>query len=222
MEPNLITFRKFNDITLAYQLVDLLKKHNIEYIMEDVPGTFDPAFRTKDLETKEYLVKIKDTDFSRANSILDEDAIESINNIERDYYLFDFTNDELIDVLVKRDEWNSFDVLLSRKILKERGLNITDDELTKINNDRIETLREPEPSQSTWIIIGYVLAVLGGVLGIFIGWHLSSYKKTLPNGEQVFEYSENDRKHGKIIFYISIIVFSICFILKIAGIIEFS
>ena len=45
------------------------------------------------------------------------------------------------------------------------------------------------------------------VIGLFIGWYLWSFKKTLPDGERIFAYSYKDRRHGKRIFYLSIIVF---------------
>ncbi len=53
------------------------------------------------------------------------------------------------------------------------------------------------------------------IIGLFIGWHLMSYKKTLPDGERVYGYNETDRKHAKRIFYIGIVVLVICIIYKI-------
>ena len=32
--------------------------------------------------------------------------------ILKDYYLFDYTNSELLDIVNKRDEWNAFDYYL--------------------------------------------------------------------------------------------------------------
>ena len=65
-----------------------------------------------------------------------------------------------------------------------------------IKKQRIIELSKPEEGQNSYIIIGYICAILGGLLGLFIGWHLLTYKKTLPNGSQVYAYSENDRKQG--------------------------
>ena len=44
--------------------------------------------------------------------------------------------------------------------------------------------------------MGYFFTIIGGLLGIFIGYSLFTVKKTLPNGKKVYSYSENDRKHG--------------------------
>jgi hypothetical protein len=64
-----------------------------------------------------------------------------------------------------------------------------------------------------WIIVGYITAFLGGVLGIFIGWHLLSFKKTLPDGQRVYEYDTNARKHGQKILIIGIVclTFGLCY-----------
>jgi hypothetical protein len=56
---------------------------------------------------------------------------------------------------------------------------------------------------TTW---GYISAFLGGVIGIAIGLNLWTMKKTLPNGERVYVYNENDRNHGKIMTVVGIIV----------------
>ena len=219
MEPELITFRKFDDIALAYNLVELLKKHDITNLLEEVPTTFDPAFRTIDPALKEQLLKIKSSDFIRVNQLLKEEAINDIQNIEDDYPLFSFSDDELVDILAKADEWNAFDVSLAEKILADRGKSISGETILALNVKRIEELRKPETSQAVWIVIGYLCALCGGILGIFIGWHLSWQKKTLPNGEKVFEYNDGDRKHGKHIFYISVVVSSFFFIAKMVGLI---
>jgi len=71
-----------------------------------------------------------------------------------------------------------------------------------------------------WIIVGYFLAVIGGLLGIIIGYLLMSSKKTLPNGVRVYSYNDNDRKHGKVIFIIGIIVIVISASIKIFDLVK--
>lgn len=215
MKPNLITFKTFNDVVLANELTDLLQQHNIEYDVEEQELSFNPTFVNSEL-SKEYAVKINSEDFNRVNQLLNDNEIDNINRVDKDYYLFDFTDNELIDVLAKADEWSPFDYQLARKILTERCVTLNEQILSNLNNKRIEELRIPEPAQNVWILVGYVFAIAGGLLGLFIGWHLSSYKKTLPDGKQVYGYNENDRKHGKRIFLLSIIVFAISVIYKVA------
>jgi hypothetical protein len=215
MEPEFITFQKFSDSELANNLAGLLAKHSIPYELEEDTQVFDPAFILNNPALKDYAVKIRGGDFDRANQVLMQEESIDINEVEKDYYLFGFTDEELMEVLVKADEWSAFDNVLARKILTERGKAINEETITRLNEKRIAELRTAEPPQTSWIIIGYIAALAGGIFGIFIGWHLYTYKKTLPDGERVFDYSENDRSHGQRIFDLSIIIFVIALIYKL-------
>jgi len=204
MNEDFITFEKFNELNSAKELGELIAKQNIEFLLEDNSLSFDPTFANNGFG-KEYCIKIKKGDFEKANKILADKSEKEINDIDKDYYLFSFSDDELIDVVSKSDEWNKFDVSLAKKLLKERGKEITAEEIENIKQQRIIELSEPEESQKGYVILGYLSALLGGLLGIFIGWHLLTYKKILPNGNRIYAYSENDRKQGNRILIIGII-----------------
>jgi hypothetical protein len=195
MKEEFIIFQKFNTESLAIDFGRLLNENKIENLLENISINFDPILSNNEFG-KEYCVKIKKIDFEKANVILSEKAKAEINEIQDDYYLFSFSDEELIDVIEKSDEWNKFDVELAHKLLKERGNEITDEQINEIKKQRIVELSKPEEGQNIYIIIGYICAILGGLLGVFIGWHLLTYKKTLPNGNRIYAYSENDRKQG--------------------------
>jgi ATP-dependent Zn protease len=215
MDPDFITYQKFNDVALAENLVDILQRHNIEYTIEEESLTFNPSFVLNNELAQEYAVKINSRDFEQVNRLLLEEETANIDDVEADYYLFKFTNDELIDLLTKADEWSAFDYLLAQKILTDRGITVDDKYLEELKEKRIEELKEPEAPQTTWVVVGYMAAFLGGILGIFIGWYLLSSQKTLPNGEKVYNYNDRDRKNGRNIFYLSIIIFAIATIVKV-------
>jgi hypothetical protein len=205
MNTELITYKKFNDAALAGELADVLERNNIPYKVEEESTLFNPTFYA-DETAKDYAVKISANDFIKLNELLKTGEIENVEAADADHYLYNFTNEELTDLVSKPDEWSQFDNLLAVKILNERGVNITDQTINQLNSKRLEDLKQPEKPQKTWIVIGYIFALLGGVLGAFIGWHLLSSKKTLPNGDQVYSYIESDRAQGKTIFYLAIMV----------------
>jgi hypothetical protein len=207
MEPEFITYQKFNEQALANELAEQLQKHHIKHVVEE-------ELRTRAMPTG-WAVKIRATEFEKVNQLLRADENEDVSEVGKDYYLYSFTDDELMEVITKADEWSPFDFLLARKILAEKGKNLTDEDIAALSKKRIEALAVTDPPQTGWIVIGYICALAGGLLGVFIGWYLSTFKKTLPNGEQVYEYSERDRKHGKRIFYIGIIVLTLAIIYKI-------
>lgn len=205
MEPDYAIFQTFNDPALADGLIVILDQHQIVYQIEEGATSANPLMALNNEMDRNYVVKIHPEDFGRANQALTEEYQSELEFVEPDHYLFKFTNEELLDLLAKPDEWNAFDYQLAQKILVGRGVNISAEKIAELNQDRMEELQQPEQPQTIWIILGYIMAVLGGLLGLLIGWHLSSYQKTLPNGQKVFGYSENDRAHGKRIFYIGIV-----------------
>ncbi len=215
MKPEFITYQKFNDVALANALAEQLEAHGVAYRVEEESLTFNPSFALNDQLSKEYAIKIKSEDFEKVTKLLAEDETGNTENVDKNYYLFTFTDDELMEVITKADEWSAFDFVLARKILAEKGVMVKEEDVAKAKSERIEELKAPDVPQTGWIIIGYLFAFLGGILGLFIGWHLSTYKKTLPDGERVYEYSEHDKRQGRIIFYISIVMTMIWLILRL-------
>jgi hypothetical protein len=201
-----LTFKKFNDEIAVIELGILFKDNNLEFIIEDTSASFDPSFANSEL-SKEWRMKLRKQDFETAEVLLQQLFSSQLDAIDKDYYLFNFTDPELMEVLSMRDEWGQFDFLLAQKLLKERGKEVNAEMLEVMRGQRIEKLAKPEESQKTYIYAGYIMALLGGLLGLFIGWHLLAHKKTLPNGDLAYSYSPADRKDGYRIVIIAVICF---------------
>lgn len=201
MIEEFITFQRFNDQNSASELGDFFKEKKLEYLLEDNSLSFDPTFANNGFG-KEFCVKLKKSDFEKGNAFLIEKAETENIEVDKDYYLLSFTDKELFELITASDEWSPFDVSLAERLLKERGIEITSEEIEKIKNNRIKELSKPEEGQTAYIIIGYITAVLGGFLGMLIGWHLLTFKKTLPDGNRIYAYSNNDRKQGNHILII--------------------
>jgi hypothetical protein len=214
MKPEFLTYQKFDDPALADALAETLREKDIEYVVQEESSGFDPSL-SMSRAAVDYAVKVRSEDFERIHELLLKQEEKNTEQVDKDYYLFTFTNDELMEVITRADEWSKFDVVLARKILAQRGKNISDEAIAEIEEQRTEELKKPEGSQSTWIIVGYLAALLGGVPGIFIGWFLANGKKTLPDGERVYFYSEKDRWHGRNIFYMSRVLFVMAVVTRV-------
>ncbi|MEM9833348.1 MAG: hypothetical protein AAF944_22135 [Bacteroidota bacterium] len=204
MSEKFLTFRRFNQEESPNGLIKVLEANDISYIVEDSSPSFDVTFSGSTFD-KEVHIKIKPVDFEIAEKLLLADVQATIDQLPPDYYLLNFTNEELIEVLMKPDKWSATDYKLSQEILKERGKVIDDELINTLKKKRNEELSEPEKSQRAWIYAGYLFSLLGGILGIFIGWHLMTFKKTLPNGHRVYGYVNSDRKHGKVILILGFV-----------------
>lgn len=98
MKEEFVTFEKFNNESIAIDFGSLLNKNKIDFLIENISINFDPILSNNEFG-KEYCVKIKKDDFEKANDILREKAKKEINEIQDDYYLLSFSNEELIDVI---------------------------------------------------------------------------------------------------------------------------
>ncbi|MDR7209588.1 hypothetical protein [Flavobacterium piscis] len=214
MTENWTVFRNFPTLLQAQELEVLLNKNNIKTFLGDNIAPVDVTFSGSTL-LNQYEIKIDSSDFEKAEAVLEKDAEDILDKIAPDYYLLSFSNEELYEVLLKSDEWNIFDYKLAQKILTNRGKTIDPEMLTSLKKERLKILTKPEENQKPWIIAGYLFSFLGGGIGIVIGYSLWTSKKTLPNGERIYSYNNADRKHGKTIFIIGLIVFPLALIIKI-------
>ena len=213
MQAEYSVFKKYPTLDQATELKELLEREGVESVLGDNIPPVDVTFSGSTLQ-HEFEVRIKQSDFDKAENLLEQHAERLIDQIDKDYYLFDFTDEELYEILLKSDEWNEFDFTLAQKILSQRGKPIDKALMNSLKNERLKQLAQPEENQRAWIFLGYAFALLGGLLGVVIGYFLWTAKKTLPNGKKVYSYNEKDRKQGKYIFIIAIIVLPITLVLK--------
>lgn len=213
-DSSFFTYKSFTKEDDLLEFVEFLKGQNIEFEVENNSLLFDPSFVNSDL-SKDYRIKLRKPDFEKVNALLNEMSEQQMDDVDEDYYLFSFANEELIEILSQQDKWGHFDYVLARKILTERGIHLSEEQIEDINKSRIKELSQPEESQKNWIVVGYLFSFLGGLIGIFIGRHLMTHQKTLPDGSSIFAYSAADRKHGKYIFTLGCLMLVIWILFKL-------
>lgn len=219
-----VIFRKSINKSIIEEIASILEKEHIDYQLIDNEKYFDATFVT-DPTKIEYQILINKSDFENAESLFTKFYSENLV-IPEDYYLREFTDEELEDVIYKKDEWNEFDYEVAKSLMTERGIAISETEIERINSERLETLKtnyEKPLEVKNLITLGYIFSVIGFFASfvmsffIFISYGVSlvilRLKKQLPNGERIYYFNEEDRKHGRRIFILSIIftVFWFCF-----------
>ncbi|MFD1818209.1 hypothetical protein SAMN04515674_10994 [Pseudarcicella hirudinis] len=211
----LLSLRKFTEESQFIEMQELLKKNDILFETEVSNSSIDAVSLRQTLP--EFIIKISQSDFLKANELLAEKAEHEIQEVDKNHYLFEFSDEELFDLISKPDEWSEFDYQLAKKILADRGQTINEDFLKHLNAVRIDSLSQPEKRQSGAVRAGYLFALLGGLIGLAIGWNLYTSKKTLPDGKSVFTYQQADRNHGLRIMIIGTMVFILLTFLKISS-----
>lgn len=200
--PHFLTYAKFQTSTAAEEVAAILLQNNIECFVEHDKTILDEVYIGKSLDPM-YILKIKETNFIEANNILKQSVNIHLEDINKDYYLFMFSKNELIDVVNNPQEWNYFDQAIAEKLLKQNHSS---------DNDSKEIIEQKTPFvairlEQQWIIMQYILSFLIPFAGIIIGLATLLASKTLYNGNKVKMFSENDRMHGKNYLIIGILLF---------------
>lgn len=206
-----ITYQSFYTMEEAENCASILEENNIIVRIETDKPLLDKQIIGEDLDLNVHL-KIREEDYSKADAVMDsmaEEVAEEIVEEKDEHYLLKFSNEELINVIRKPDEWSKQDYFLSHKILSDRGVIIPDEKISAYKAERLHELSQPESGVNGWLALGYLLAVLGGLLGIPFGYLLMSSKKIVPDGSLVYLFDEKTRAHGKIICILSLIIASI-------------
>jgi hypothetical protein len=212
MTQEFLPFKKFFNDDEVQDTVEFFKKNNIDFEITNSDKYFDPSFARNSLN-KEFWINIKSNDFEKANDLLNDYYSKQLDNIDKEYYLFSFSDQELLDIVLKPDEWGNLDYQLAQKLLKERGKEIKPEVIELMKTQRNEDLSKPEIADKHTLFFGYFSAILGGIFGMWIGWHMAYGTKILPDGRIVNAYEDYYRMHGKRIFVFGIICFIIWFFL---------
>lgn len=189
----LLTFQKYNDPDLARAIGERLAAAGIEYEIERQNPHVDPVIigNTPDFSID---LMIAPEDFIPARAALESYYEEHLDRVTPDYYLFDFTDPELSEILAKPDEWGVFDYVLARKLLIERGYTISQGFTDNLKSKRLAELAKFEDSGLGGVVSGYIAA---------------TKKKTLPDGSQVPAYSPAARRRGWIVFIVGAVALAI-------------
>lgn len=202
-----LPYRRFPNATVAQPLLALLHAHGLAAQTRLDQPAVDPSFAFN--QTSRYLlVLLRPADFARAQALEQQAAQAQLAEVPPDHYLLSFSTAELYDILLRPDEWSPLDAALAGHLLAQRGEPVTPALLDELRRQRVDELTRPEPPQTGGVVAGYALALLGGFLGLLIGWHLYAHRRRLPTGEQVPAFRPADRAHGLRIVVLSAVVFT--------------
>lgn len=204
MEP----FRTFKEPNEAEHFAGWLADQGIDVVTQRIQPPFEsPIHGTA--YTTDYEVRIPAEDFTHADALLKAYYVKRLDALDEDYYLFSFTDNELIDIIRHPDQWGDIDYILAHRLLKERGIEMDDEQIKILKDQRIKELAKPEKTDPGLIYAGYAALIAGGLLGIMIGWYIVKATKTLPDGRKVQQYGVADRAHGYRMVYAGVACFCI-------------
>ena len=196
----LLTYATYHSPEETKNLTAILEGAGIPYEVEYNRDILDKVYIGDNLDPM-IAVKISPSEFERVNDLCKAEAKNNIHEINPDYYLFQFENDELINVVKNKNEWNAFDQGLAEKILFDR--NVTIEHTTVVHTGAADYT--PLQVKGIYLALQYLVSFVWPYAGILIGVATNAAYRTLSNGSRVKMYDEYTRTHGRIMLVIGIV-----------------
>lgn len=189
------TFMSVTDAVIAEEMIQILEVHKIAYKLQDTSKDFDASFANNGAKDS-FLIMLNPNDFDKASVVLEENTKLEIDEIDSQHPLFDFSTDELKDVVKNYDEWHPADVKLAKHLLEKENIVVENSEIKEQQNQKKIVAHAQEKSSLLTLAMGYIFCLMGGVAGIGIAIFLMTGKRTMPDGTKKYIYSKSDRAHG--------------------------
>jgi hypothetical protein len=128
---------------------------------------------------------------------------------------FDFTDQikqktdkELTDIFINARDYNPDFVRLAEQELQARSINLDSSvkQKEKVSETLKEELKHGKDGNPLYIFFCFVLALLGGLLGIYAGYVYSQSKIRTADGESYYAYNKETRQLGKIMMLVGVAV----------------
>lgn len=211
MNDKFVTAHSFSDTEEAEMAAAVLKENSVAFYIEEARLSFDATFSYK---TNPYSVhlKVKEEDIGKVLELLDaaarEEGVET-TDITLASLFESYSDEELLEVVSHRDEWKDTEVQLAEQILDKRGITLSENEKRKMWKDRVAEVRKPQKGSIGWLIFGFVLALMGGLFGIMLGFAYCTLKGKDPEGNSYFIYDDRTRTLGLLMTLLGILVIAV-------------
>jgi hypothetical protein len=210
-----VELQRSRDPTILKQITELLDTAGIPYQRSALPPIFDIG-KIGAGEDAEVVVSVPRNQYAAARAAM-ESAVYLKEDLPDSHYLVTSTDEELIEVAAHSSEWSSFDVAHARRLMAERGIDTK-----KIEDKRAERLRQlrlGQPASKQLIFMGWVFSILGGLIGLGIGWSLAHMKEKTPDGE-FYTYDEGSRAIGRNMLRVAVAVIAIAVVLRLSSLLS--
>lgn len=116
-----IELKRYFSVNAVTDLIDILKEHDIAYIIDSTKPDLDLTFTNGDLYS--YIVKIPKNQLKKAEQILYDIMIKTPGT----HYMDTFSTEELGEVIDHPEEWDRADYKYAMKLIKNKILKIPDE-----------------------------------------------------------------------------------------------
>ena len=230
-EKNFEFYKSFLHQDDATPYVELLEENGVPYKLEGAETIITEAIVGSPMFPK-IILKILPRDFKRVNLIIEKEILRNAPDLEA-HYLNDSTDHELLDILKKQDQYTIEEIIITKELLKSRGIPIDVITLEKMKQKHLEEIHKGRSGSKGWMVFYMMMIILGSILGsplaiiagVGMGWFYWKDKSIDIDGNKYFTFDPPTQNFGKLMFYFAIVIAVIGFLLMMlfrASIFEYS
>jgi hypothetical protein len=213
MQNEFVIFHKFADYENLRDFSDLLSSMGIENRMQDNNHSYVSIVGYNEIDIP-YGINIRQKDFPQADLLLETFYQDQVPGIDRDYYLFSETDEELLQIIRQPYDFGKLDLVLARHILNERGISVSEKDIKDSKEAQVASEMKIIPVSRLKLFFGYFLALVFPIAGVIIGISIYYNRTLLPNGERFYLHKPSDRRQAKIIILICILYLPVFVLLE--------
>jgi hypothetical protein len=126
------------------------------------------------------------------------------------------TDKELLDIYIKSDDYQEVFINQVRQELTKRGVSFEKYRIEKETKSHLSKgfLEQGKKGNNLYIVLGFISAALGGLIGIIVGYTYSQSKQDGPSGERYYVYDKQTRENGRIMMILGVFVLVISMIFR--------
>ncbi|MCB0759950.1 MAG: hypothetical protein KDC12_00410 [Flavobacteriales bacterium] len=198
METEHTLYRQFQDEAMADMLCTMLTEGGVE---------FQRSIGHPEGDVEELIdihqIHIPSDQVDRADQLVEERANKELESVDKDYFIFSFSEEELREVIIKSHEWSPLDVALAVKILKDKGVELDVEDVKAVRNKHQEASARQTSLSSGNTVLLYISA-LGAIVGIIAGAYVLLASIQTYLGHTIKKYDNHSRRHGRITLALSV------------------
>lgn len=152
--------------------------------------------------SKEIEIFVFENEIDKAHEIIQP----LFDDVGGDLDISNYSVDELKDILLNKDDWHESFVIEAEKILKEKGIHVSEEKVRENLDKKIEEVRAGVTVKPLNIVLLWFLCVFGFLLGLAAGYFLWQAKTRASDGKRYYLYNASARDQGKWMLIIGVIL----------------
>lgn len=196
-------YKSFHNVEEAKVFSKILDEKKILYLAESTDTILDQSIVGTGMLPK-VVIKLLPTDFKKVNGLIAYQIAELEYADVDDHYLNQLDTTELLDIFSKPDEWSVEDIHVAKIIVRQRGVNISKEEISEKRAARLKEIREGKTENKLimflyfiGIAVGLIFSPLFVIGGLGMGYYYGYSKSVDLDGEKYFTFEPKTRKLGK-------------------------